>query len=455
MRHRMLSPVSVDYDTSQIRSAKLSTDRIMAIQNECFADDIVVDYQLMRFATEAEAKAFFESGGQKLPANLHERAGALGRKDGSTEPMAFHELERYRVWAMGGASVYASPNVASDRVLQLARGSALLAMGSLRDASGRLWLKICDPDDGYVDHDAAECKEAFDNPRTRFELTRLPAMVLPEPPRDATADTTFTCTFNGRLQALFEAVGSVLHELGGRRLRRIDSWVIIADQGASHAQRLEVQKVLPWATFISKGAALGRHPVSMNLLGPFVRTRWWLMWEDDWALPSGSGDVLERAIDVARHGGFHQVAMNGSWLQGDGAWGTRGAPDAPVQHTPDGTAYVRVEYPADDRRRVLQAGGTLPATQALASSYIAGVQPELRGREPPLMWPLYSNQPSLNDARFLLALLPFEEAPAYNAPRQYWLFEFEYALRFVRAGGRKATMPGHCARQLPVKSSSR
>ena len=71
------------------------------------------------------------------------------------------------------------------------------------------------------------------------------------------------------------------------------------------------------------------------------------------------------------------------------------------------------------------------------------------------MWPLYSNQPSLNDAAFLLALLPFSEAPGYNEKGMYWLFEFEYALRFVRKGGRKATMPGACALQIAVASSSR
>ena len=43
----------------------------------------------------------------------------------------------------------------------------------------------------------------------------------------------------------------------------------------------------------------------------------------------------------------------------------------------------------------------------------------------------------------------------YNAQGMYWLFEFDYALRFVRKGGRKATMPGPCAHQIPVASSSR
>ena len=57
-----------------------------------------------------------------------------------------------------------------------------------------------------------------------------------------------------------------LHELDAASLRTIDTWVIIADKGASHAQRLEVQKVMPWATFISKGGSLKRHPISMNLL---------------------------------------------------------------------------------------------------------------------------------------------------------------------------------------------
>ena len=75
----------------------------------------------------------------------------------------------------------------------------------------------------------------------------------------------------------------------------------------------------------------------------------------------------------------------------------------------------------------------------------------------PLMWPLYSNQPSLNDTDFLRPLLPFSEAPSLNrADHEYWRFEFEFALRFVRAGGRKATLTGsQLARQLEAQTSSR
>ena len=363
---------------------RLSTDRIVELQNSCFADDVPIDFERLRHLSETEARTYFESGGRNLPFDIELRvSGHSARSAGSSvEPPAFVEVERFRVWAKGGAAVLAEPLPTSALVVQLRRGDALLAIGSLCDHAGRRWLKICDPHDGYVDFEAAQCKDAFDDPKMRFQLTRAPDFVLPEPPRDISADTTFTCTFNGRLRALRDAVGSVVRGLDRASLRRIDSWVIIADQGATTAQRLEVQRMMPWATFIAKGAALRRHPVSMNLLGPFVRTRWWLMWEDDWAWPRSAGDnLLARAIDVAETSGIHQVAMNGSWLTRDGAWGVRGAPEQLVQHTPRGTPYVDVVYPQADRQRVLAAAATRDATQQLADGYIANVQPEARRQQ--------------------------------------------------------------------------
>ena len=69
-------------------------------------------------------------------------------------------------------------------------------------------------------------------------------------------------------------------------------------------------------------------------------------------------------------------------------------------------------------------------------------------------WPLFSLQPSLNDAAFLRALVPFDEDPRANPPGAYWRFELQFALRFVRAGGRKVTLPYPTARPMLVASSS-
>lgn len=155
--------------------------------------------------------------------------------------------------------------------------------------------------------------------------------------------------------------------------------------------------------------------------------------------------------------------MNGAWLEGDAAWGSRGAPtDGRLtrQRTSRGVAYVVVgawhgialrapalgtmpdptgwaslacggwdptlrtvricilaDYPEGDRVRVMGADNSLTSTHQLALAYCAGLQPELANHTTrPLMWPLYSNQPSFNDAAFLRSLLPFHEEVEYNAP---------------------------------------
>ena len=78
-----------------------------------------------------------------------------------------------------------------------------------------------------------------------------------------------------------------------------------------------------------------------------------------------------------------------------------------------------------------------------------------------LLWPLYSNQPSLNDSSFMRSLSFNEEI---TLPGCYWAFEFDFGLQFVRAGGRKASLRsltgGQGSReglavQINVESSSR
>ena len=456
------------------RTSTLSTDRLVDIQGNCFADDVYIDFAVMRFMTEKEAVAYFESGGRDIPHTVKERE-MLAKEFGSWPPLnaneyrpaAFLQLERYRTWGTGGAVVRAQAAVASDQVGHVKRGGALLAIGSVQ-VDGRLWLKTCDPHDGYVDFRAADCKDASDEPRKQFEIVKAAKFVLPEPPRDARADITFTCTFNGRLGALCESISSVLRELDAASLRSIASWIIIADKDATPHQRLEAQRVMPWATFICKGSSFSRHPFSMNLLGAFVRTRWWVMWEDDFALSPGCSDLLARAKCVASETGYQQVAMNGAWLDGDFAWGARGPPDSTRARQTESLVggrpvqYMRVDYPEGDLKRVRtglassrSARNSLAAVETLADAYLAGVMPDRQGgRDGSIMWPLFSLQPSLNDADFLKSLLPFREELDYNPSHAYWLFEFEYGLRYVAAGGRKATMPGPCARQLAVASSS-
>ena len=138
---------------------------------------------------------------------------------------------------------------------------------------------------------------------------------------------------------------------------------------------------------------------------------------------------------------------------------------------PSGAEFAEVQYPDECLERI--AGGR-ESMEGLASSYGSthhGRATDGPGDGRPLVWPLYSNQPSLNDADFIRALPPFPQrvsapplAPAacpfreghdYTPSGRYWLFEFELGLRFVMAGGRKGSLMGSgLARQINVTSSS-
>ena len=338
-----------------------------------------LNFQAMRFWRASDVKSFLESGGTSLP-------GRGMRVDPQpSEPLV--TLDRYRAWGEHGATVYAACSEQADVVAKLKRGSALLAIGQLTIGAKR-WLRIVDPYDGYVE--ATGLKPAFDEPSRSFDLIQTPAAKWREPRRAEGADITFTITFNGRLRAFHEALSSVLTQISPDDLAQVDAWVIICDKGATSEQRIEVQRCYPWATLIGKGASLHCHPISMNLLAPFIRTRWWLQWEDDWSLPPDktSWRLLSKARDVANVG-FEQVALNGAWLDSDSAWGFVGPPfGRPLRRTPSGTEYLEVPYPANDAARVSCATG--PRVFSLIDGWAAQSDESVRNRGvKPLQWPLW------------------------------------------------------------------
>ena len=413
-------------------------------------------------------------------------------------------FEQLRLTAMTPVPVHASPNGDASVVGRLLPGALIISIAEVstletkkgEEPSMQSWRRIHHGviGGGYVRSGLlkpAELSFFHDTSHAHFELVRRPREVWAEPERRPNADVTFTCTFNGRIGPFFEAIGSVLTNLGD--LGAVDSWVIICDRGASVEQRAEIGRALPWATVVNKGTALHGHAISMNLLlTAFVRTPFWLQWEDDWRLPAG-GDVLSRAREVCQLG-VHQVAVNGAWLESDAAWG-RGKFDTRDhlrrRQTLRGNAWAELLYPVEHAQRVAQATelaaqesgrGTGGATDELIEAYLAGVAcaslstparsrwheqpaelllPRAQGLHPgprPLLWPLYSNQPGLSDAAFLRSLLPFEEGAAFNPQGAYWKFEFAFGMRFVCAGGRKATLDGPAgslARPIDCASSSK
>lgn len=229
---------------------------------------------------------------------------------------------------------------------------------------------------------------------------------------------------------------------------------MIADKGASVDHRMAIMYRAPWLTFVGKGKAIHRHPLSLNcLLESFVKTRFWCQWEDDWSVPAGSaraagGDLLQRAIDVRRATGCHQVSMNGAFCDNTpGPYSSEYATSR--EQTPSGCVYVVTALKPSVEGRIRDAVDVEELTLLYGNKFgsrQAGSWP----------WPLFSLQPSLLDTEFMRSHVhPFSTKPHMNPPNAYWLFEMEAALRFVRGGGRKASIhSSYVARPIAVRSSS-
>ena len=411
------------------------------------------------------------------------------------------KLDGWRVAWGRDAPVYEEADSNSGIIGHLKTAATVVSIGEVKTESGENWLRVAHKiiGIGYMLKIDLRPHSEDSFRAASFDLVRSPRTVWPEPPRrfGSQADTTFTITFNGRIGSFFEAMGSVLTGLDHDELATIEHWIVVCDRGADPDHRDEVQRAMPWATFIGKGRALHGHPKSMNLLLRLVDSKYWLNWEDDWAMTRSGGaarGLLCRAKDVIRNG-MHQVALNGAWLESDAAWGSIGhSSHLTRRRTIMGTDFCELVYPAESAARVKRGKESI---WSLVDGYSAGTNP--KGGAPhnakPLLWPMYSNQPSLNDAGFMKALLPFDERPEYNRDGAYWyapqlsgalpgrkwwspapqhargrfdlltatcsrhrrrrMWEFEFGLKFVRADGRKATLPGPgLARQVATSSSS-
>eukprot|EP00966_Prymnesium_polylepis_P166258 3843163-Prymnesium_polylepis.3 len=274
-------------------------------------------------------------------------------------------LVRFRLYSPARSSqpvpCYESPDTSSRVVERLVSyGHPITGSAEFEAANGEPWVRVIAPADGFVQ--LALVAPIGSGVQT-YELAPRPSTMLPEPPRSPDADVTFTVTFNGRLDVFLGAMSSVLTALEPSELSTVDAWVVVCDGGASYEHRDIVQRAFPWMTFVGKGRALHRHPFSLNmLLASFVRTRYWLMWEDDWTLPIG-GQVLSRARDVLESAGVQQVAVNGAWLDDSEALSR--------SVTAAGTAYAEIVYPEADRSRVRGYTG-LGHLEALVRAYNAG-----------------------------------------------------------------------------------
>ena len=215
-------------------------------------------------------------------------------------------------------------------------------------------------------------------------------------------DTTLTITTCKRLDLFERTVNSFLNCC--EDLHRIRRFVCV-DDNSSEGDRERMRQRYPFFDFLFKGPQDKGHARSMNLLRAEVATPYWLHLEDDWefvaALP-----CVGRAADILQaEPGLAQVVFNRNYAETPPDRALAGG--LPRRHPATGRRYVLHEHVPPEGHAAFFAR-----------------QPQ--GARSNMWWPHFSLQPSLMDARKLLALGPFDEAEGH--------FEQAFARRFMAAG---------------------
>jgi len=251
--------------------------------------------------------------------------------------------------------------------------------------------------------------------RARPPRPELCALAPRHPPTpSAEACVTFTCTTHRRLAAFLRTFDSVLENLQDQHL--IQSWIII-DDDSTLEDRLFMQLRYPFVTFVGKGHGFKKQPTSIQMILSLARTRYALMWEDDWTLLEPLS--VQGLVQAMKTHHLHQLTLH--------AWGL------------DSSRYVTTSRPgALEVREVALTPSDQEHLKRLGVTKYCGHQDNWTSPTMP-PWPLFTLHPSLNDLDFLRSLPPVNTSPAKNSKPFYYQFEMEYATWFVLRGGRKAS----------------
>ena len=244
---------------------------------------------------------------------------------------------------------------------------------------------------------------------------------------------TFTITTHKRLHSFIPCFRSFLENCLDRE-QYIKEYLVV-DDGSSPADRAAMRRAFPPErfplvrfVFHDKG-----HPTSINTLLGHVTTPLWLAWEDDWELRTPTPLVGRAMAVLSAEPRVMQVGLNGGWEDFDGSHKM-----APA----DGHGVIRfsvLDYPP---------------------SHLKKLTPEsvARGccRPGDAAWPLFSLQPALNRADYIKALGRFTTDWRANMQPRYFVWELEFATRFVAGGAQKAVLgqPHATEREGTVSASA-
>lgn len=189
---------------------------------------------------------------------------------------------------------------------------------------------------------------------------------------------------------------------------RIGKWIVVNEYAPEPKQDWAVlMQQYPWVEFIQKSADQKGQAQSLNmLLDRIGRYRYWIHWEESWWIDkpffTNAFSIMDSTdIDQLQ---FTRNEKNAHWLDVE--------PER-LQCTPE---YCRVDYPID--KSFVETDPYNPPENFIQN------------------WPLYSLRPSINRVAFFKRLGHFKTDP------ELWplKFEFEFAQRFYRAGGKKAAL---------------
>lgn len=256
-----------------------------------------------------------------------------------------------------------------------------------------------------------EANRDFSAPAVAQANTRYPRDIVDElvarmaarpRPEMHGGDATFTITTCKRLDLFERTMNSFLNCCTDlHRIRRF----VCADDNSSAEDRARMQALYPFFEFILKGPEAKGHARSMNLLRAEVDTPYWLHMEDDWEFLvttdyiGRAADILQAAPETA------QVVFNRNYAE-----------------TLAGRSLVggtRRKLPSSGKRYVLHEHVPPEAHAAFFAKHPADARSNM-------WWPHFSLQPSLMDARKVLALGPFDEGGGH--------FEQTFARQFMAQG---------------------
>lgn len=247
-------------------------------------------------------------------------------------------------------------------------------------------------------------------------------------PRVLLSMTTFL-SLPGKLEQAIIALDSIRRVHAEADWRRVDEVLVVNEVPAASGPAKDegaatFRAVFPAATFVQKRAGQRGQAASLNLiLDRLAAFDVWIHWEESWGC---TRPFLAAAILAVAGGGVTQLQISTD------IWRQASAERLAVQGAPLGEDIIAVA--PHPRFLEISAGLSLETLAPLWRAW---------GLE--VIWPLFSLRPSVNGAPFYRQLGPFLTADGL------WphLFEWEFGMRWIRAGGRKAILGRDAAQRLP------